>query len=205
MNMYRLITLIVICISFNGYGQVMSASQQDSVMKLIERRIHATKTLSMEFRMVRSLSAMTMALEQNGTIYFQHSDKLRYVLDESDPWIMVVNGSSVFVKDGDKPIQKRGKGMSKLKDFIVSSLNGDTFRNNDFSKSFFATGQAITITLTPKPTQLKKYMKEIRVQLDNQHNVTDFVLVQPNGDSTQYIFSNLKRNTKLEPKLFQLQ
>ena len=185
-------------------GQVLSNKQADSVMKLIDSRIASTTTQVIDFRLVRSFSALTNKVEHDGKIHFQSTEKLRYVLDGDRPWLMVVNGPNVVVKDGDQPAQKRGKGMSKLKDFIVSSLNGETLRNDDFIKKFVVEGSLVTVKLTPKPTQLKKYMKEIQVHFDLNHDVTDFVLLQPNGDSTHYSFSNLIRNSKLDAELFEL-
>jgi len=204
--MYRVITIMILfaLCSDIACGQVLNARQADSVMKLIDSRIGYTTTQVIDFKLVRSFSAMTNEIEHDGTIHFQSPDKLSYVLNGDHPWLMVVNGSNVVVKDGNKPTQKRGKGMSKLKDFIVSSLNGETLRNNDFSKKFVSEGSLVTVKLTPKPTQLKKYMKEIQVRFDSNHDVTDFMLLQPNGDSTHYIFSNLIRNSKLDPELFEL-
>jgi len=204
--MYRVLTIMVLCALFSevACGQVLNTRQADSVMKLIDSRIESTTTQIIDFRLVRSFSALTNKVEHDGIIHFQSPDKLSYVLRGDRPWLMVVDGPDVIVKDGDNPAQKRGKGMSKLKDFIVSSLNGETLRNDDFFKKFVAEGSLVTVKLTPKPTQLKKYMKEIQVHFDSNHDVSDFVLLQPNGDSTHYSFSNLIRNSKLDAELFKL-
>ncbi len=204
--MYRALIIIVLfaLCSEIACGQVLSNKQADSVMKLIDSRRASTTTQVIDFRLVRSFSALTNKVEHDGKIHFQSPDKLCYVLNGDRPWLMVVNGPNVVVKDGDKPAQKRGKGMSKLKDFIVSSLNGETLRNDDFVKKFVVEGSLVTVKLTPKPTQLKKYVKEIQVHFDSNHDVSDFVLLQPNGDSTHYSFSNLIRNSKLDAELFEL-
>ena len=147
---------------------------------------------------------MANSIEQEGKIYFENPDKLRYEIVGNQPWKMTVNGKDVYTQSGTDPVEKSGFAMKKVRDFILNSLNGESLQSKEFSKSFIVEDGILKAVLKPDVEMLKKYVSEITISFNSVHDVTNFVISQPNGNTTLYSFSNLKRNLALKDSLFSL-
>jgi len=75
---------------------------------------------------------------------------------------------------------------------------------DDNLKSFVLVDGQLKVVLKPEVAILKKYVAEITISFNNVYDVTNFVISQPNGNTTRYSFSNLKRNIVLKQSLFSL-
>ncbi len=187
-----------------SFGQQLNKLQSDSVMNLIESRLRSTKSQQLNFTVTKQIKGLANPVVQNGNILFKNPDKLRYNQLGDHPWQMVVDGDEVYTRDGDEKVEKRGKAMSKLKDFIISGINGDALKDKEFERQFLVEDGKLVAVLTPLQGRMKKYVSEIKIEFTDAKDVSDFVVVQPNGNSTHYRFTDLKRNIEIADSQFSL-
>ena len=202
--MCKILVLILMASSWSVFGQTLTTLQTDSVMELIDARVKSTKTQSVDFKLVKNIKGLAKPIEQEGNLFFQNPNQLRYIMEGDRPWKMVVNGKDVYTKSGDEKVKKSGFAMKKVTDFILQSLNGESLKSKEFSKSFVLVDGQLKVVLKPEVAILKKYVAEITISFNNVYDVTNFVISQPNGNTTRYSFSNLKRNIVLKQSLFSL-
>lgn len=201
MNKIWLVILLVI-VTGSAKSQALNGTREDSVMKLIEARLKVTQSQQLDFTLTRKVKGLAEPIVQEGEIHFVNPDKLKYHLKLDQPWLMVVNGNEVYTKEGNGKVEKRGKAISKLKDFIISGINGDALKGKEFNKTFSAKGDIVTATLKPTGNRVAKYIEEVYITFTKHHDVSEFTIVQPNGNTIRYDFRNLKRNLTLADSLF---
>ena len=117
---------------------------------------------------------------------------------------MVMKNQEVYIKDGDSKVQKRGKMMSKASDFIVSAVNGDLMKSEDFKSTASTNDGLVQAQFTPVNKKILNHVSLVKVHFNADHDVKEFVIIQPNGNSVQFSFSNLKRNQDISDSLFVL-
>jgi len=200
------IVLISVCIIIGVQvnAQKLNAVKSDSVLTHLTKRAKSLKSQSMDFNLIKNIKGLQNPISQEGKIYLQNPDKLRYEIVGAKQWKMVVNGKSVYTKAGNSPIEKSGIAMKKVRDFIFKTVNGEALTGKEFSKAIEVKNEVIEVTLTPESGILKKHVAEILIWFNKSHDVTKFRIEQPNGNSTVYSFSNMQRNIVLKESLFSL-
>ncbi len=76
---------------------------------------------------------------------------------------------------------------------------------NEIKETYFVSiKENNTIALIPKNPQFKKYISEIILKLNNKYLVSSIKLIEPSGDYTLIMFSDIETNIDINDSEFGL-
>lgn len=122
------------------------------------------------------------------------------------PYLMVINGSKVLVKDGNKTntiSAKSNKTFQRINQLMMDSMNGNVFNNTDFTIRVFEDDDDYLTEMAPITPQMKNMFSKVNVILKkNSFVVQQVQMFEPSGDYTSIHYNNQKINTPLSDALF---
>lgn len=158
-----------------------TATAQDALLERL-RAANTFETLQLSFVQTRHSQYLTEDLVSEGTMALLAPDHLR--------WEVLKPYHSVFVTQGEIPVQGRRFRIPTEKDFSATALEGED----------------VTVKLVPLRRDLKQFFREIIVHADRKSlRITSALLVTPDGDWTRLEFRNVRTGQPIDPKLFEKQ
>ena len=157
----------------------LAAFAQDALLERL-KAANTFGTLQADFVQTRHSQMLTKDLVSEGTVALQSPDKLRWEVQK--PY------RSVFVTEGEIPVQGRRFRIPTDKDFTATVLEGED----------------VVVKLVPLRRDLKQLFREIIVHADKKSfRIHTALLVTPEGDWTQLEFKNIRTGQSIDPKLFE--
>ena len=205
MNKIRiLIFLLVICnTSFGQYKLVPNTSEFKSLFTTAYTK---TNTIASDFIQVKTLTLLADKITSRGKFYFQKDNKLRMEYISPYPYLMVINGNKVSVKDGQKTSTmsaRSNKLFQRMNQLMMDCMRGSVFDNKDFSVRLFEDNDTYLAEMTPVNSQMGGLFKKVNVILKKANfMVTQVQMFEPAGDYTSIQYNNQKLNTNLPDALF---
>src|SRR5690606_12501775 len=98
----------------------------------------------------------------------------------------------------------KNKLFRSLNSLIVSSIKGDMFDESQFELSYFNIENGYFVRFIPKEKKIKKYISffELKFSEDNAE-VTEIKLIEPNEDYTAIVFKNKQLNPSVSDTVFE--
>lgn len=168
--------VLIVLLACSG---LIARAQEDLLPRIVEANTFTS--LQASFRQVRHSSLMTRDLESRGTVWLQSPDKVR--------WEVTAPFSKVTVYSGEIPSGRRFR-LPTEKDFTAAVLEGDE----------------LSVTLDPVRRDLRDLFRRIVLTLDRKSlRIREVLLVEPDGDWTSIVFSDIRSGIPLDAKLFEKQ
>jgi outer membrane lipoprotein-sorting protein len=189
-----------------------SLSSVDRLRALIERMKIEQKgfvTLVARFEQETSAEMLVEAEESKGTFYYEAPDKVRWQYEEPTPKVIVINGEQLITWYQDLHRAEKvqvGRYSDAVFKYLGASGSLETLMDYfslrvDFPKS----KEPYRIDLVPRYKRVEKRLREMSVSIDGRLFVpVELSYVEPNGDSTHYLFSDFRVNQPLPPTHFDL-
>lgn len=166
------------------------------------------KTISIksDFIQEKNLSLLSDKIVSKGKFWFRKENAVRMEYTTPFQYLMIINGSNVYIKDSQKENKistKSNKLFQQINKVMVDCIKGGALESKDFSTKIFQSGTAYLAELTPVEKNLKSLFKNINIIIDKKDlAVTRIEMHEPSGDNTIIQFTNREMNASIPDALF---
>jgi outer membrane lipoprotein-sorting protein len=155
---------------------------------------------------VKNISVLSEKIKSSGVFYFKKDNMIRWEYQKPYKYIIIYNGSKVFINDDGKTTQfdaKANRIFQEINGTILSSMKGVITENPNFSVSFFKLQNKYLVKLSPKSNDLLKYVTRIEIYFDDKYlAVTEMNIYEKSGDYTNIVFRNREFNKNIPDSIF---
>jgi len=210
--MKKIISSIVLLLFF--FVQVQAQNWQTAKdVPLFKQKLNESnakiQSMKSDFFQEKKLTFMAQKINSKGVMWYKKPDKLRLSYTQPNKYEMVILGSKVLFKNGDK-ISKVDANNNKLfkyiNDLMMSSMKGEVLNNTDFSYQFKENAQSMLVEMKPLKPALATYITQIHLifsKTDWQLNSME--MFEKGGDVTLIKFSNRLINSNFQDEVFKIQ
>lgn len=165
-----------------------------------------TNTIKSDFVQEKNLALLSEKIVSKGKFWFKKENLVRMEYTQPFQYLMVINGTNVYIKDSQKENKistKSNKLFQQINKVIVDCVKGGALESKDFTTKLFEGNNAFLAELTPVNKQMKSMFKDINIYIDKkEYAVSKIEMHEPSGDNTVITFSNRELNTNLADALF---
>lgn len=193
-----------------GLAQNLDPIPPDRLTRILvdaEKNFTAVKTMKTLLTQEKNISIFSETIISKGFCLFKRPDKLR--LEFTDPFksSLMVNGRKVYkyeyfngtwkkINPGNKEI------LGMIMNHITAWMSGRFNDSNLYEISGFSR-PGITILLTPKSDEFKKFIHSFELGLNKELNGLDYIIIHETGkDFTKIRFHHDRLNEKVADNLF---
>ena len=186
-----------------------TATTAAEIAARLEERLRALQTLQARFSQVYYGQPPALPLREKGLFYFQKPDRMRWRYEEPEPKEYLYQEgtfSSYFPEDNQLIIQKLSGEYHETEILLI--LAGQKSLREDYDLELVpasATGKGGVWTLKLKPRAEEEASSEILLEVDaGSRLIRRIVFRDWAGNSSEFVFQDLKADRKLDPGLFEL-
>src|SRR5580692_215009 len=140
------------------------------------RKSFAEATASIEslqsgFSQEKTLTMLSDKIISTGKFWYRKKDKLRMEYIQPYPYLMILSGGKIFVKDGQKENQfsaNSGKIFQQVNRILIDCVSGNMLNNPDFQARIFENAGTFLIEFQPMAKNLKELYKNINIVVDKK-------------------------------------
>lgn len=203
-----LIVFFIVC------GSALSAEEMKPLTVMEQTVVNAklsevaknTTAISSSFRQIKNLNVLSEKINSSGVFYFKKENLIRWEYKKPYRYILIFNGSRVFINDGVKTSRfdaNANRIFQQINSTILASMKGVVTESPDFAVSFFKIRNRFIVKLVPRSDDLLKYISAIEIHFDNRYySVMEVNLYEKSGDNTNIVFTNREFNKPLPDSLF---
>lgn len=165
-----------------------------------------TTTIKSDFIQEKNLSLLSEKITSKGKFWFKKDNLVRMEYTQPFQYLMILNGTNVYVKDSQKENKvsvKSNKLFQQINKIMVDCVKGEALQSSDFTVQIFENNSAYLAELTPVDKNMKKLFRNINMIIEKKgFGVTKIEMHEPSGDNTIISFVNRELNTNLPDALF---
>ncbi|MGJ7030687.1 LolA family protein [Niabella hirudinis] len=193
-------------ISGPAWAQYKPVSNAPAVKARFAAAAQKINSIASDFIQVKNLSMLSEKVTSKGKFYFRKNNLLRMEYTTPYQYLMVINGTKVSIKDGQKT-NRMSTGSSKMfqqaNQLMMDCARGTVFDNPNFSVKLLENSNSYQADMTPVTREMKTLFRSVKVILQK----TDFLvsqvqMVDNKGDQTTITYSGQQLNTNLADALF---
>lgn len=207
--MHRFFTFIIITLFANTvFAQYKLLPNTIAFKTEFAAASSKTNSISSDFTQVKTLALLSEKLTSKGKFYFKKDNLVRMEYTFPYQYLMVINGSRVSIKDGNKTStmsSRSNKMFQQINQLMMDCMRGTVFENKSFSVRLFEDGDTYLAEMTPVTSQMSGLFKKVNVIMKKGNFVVSQVqMFEPSGDYTSMNYSNQKLNVPLADALFSI-
>jgi outer membrane lipoprotein-sorting protein len=177
------------------------------------RKSFAEATASLEsvqsgFTQEKMLTMLSEKINSTGKFWYRKKDKLRMEYTHPYPYLMILSGGKIFVKDGQKENQfsaNSGKIFQQINRILIDCVSGNMLNNPDFQARIFENAGSFLIEFQPLAKNLKELYKNINIVVDKKdYTATVVEMIEVSGDKTIIRFQNKILNAPIPDSVFNI-
>ena len=210
--MKTIITLLTILISVSSYSQTNNFKKVTDTKVIVAKLNEAsksTKTIDSNFKQYKHLDILKDDILSTGHFSFQANDKVRWEYTLPYKYIIIMNGSSMWINDGNKTKKydtNSNKIFKEINDLMIGMLQGKILESDKFELEFYQNKNEVLAKLTPKSGNMKEFLSTMNLYFDKKdYNISKIIMDETSGDYTKIIFTNRKINKELPNSIFLVQ
>lgn len=198
-----LTTFLFSSAQYSGYKTVNNTSIFISQFTAATSKI---KTINSNFTQVKNLSLLKDKITSKGKFYFKNPQQVR--MDYAAPlnYTVVINGSKVTIKDGDKTSSmsaKSNKVFQQINQLMLDCAKGNILSNKSFSTQLYENNDNYLAEMKPVTKEMKHIFSKVIVTIHkNDFLVSKLQMEELNGDKTVITYTNQIINTAINDALF---
>ena len=173
---------------------------------LYKAKSAAIITIKSDFLQEKRISMLNNTLNSTGSFIFKKNNKLRMEYTKPYPYLFVMNGDHILMKN-DQKITNVAVNSNKLFKMIsqitIDCVTGNVMNSKDFDIQISENDKFYFLVLNPNQKMIKSLFNEIDLIITkNDFTVDKIELKEISGDCTTLIFSNKKINTPVPDEVF---
>lgn len=165
-----------------------------------------TSSIKSDFIQEKNLSLLAEKITSKGKFWFRKENLVRMEYTQPFQYLMILNGTNVYVKDSQKENKvsvKSNKLFQQINKIMVDCVKGEALESPDFTVKIFENNTSCLAELTPADKSMKKLFRNINMIIEKKaFGVTKIEMHEPSGDNTIISFVNRELNTNLPDALF---
>lgn len=184
------------------------AETSEGILKLIKDKSSSVKSIVADFQQVKSSAYISKDIKTDGKFYYLFPDKVCLKNDEDN--YLLMNGENFVISTGGDKMAANNKSnpmVSNLGNLLKSCVTGDFAsivenKKNQLKVEETLDRYILTITLAGSA---KRFFSEVElIYFKHDASLEKLKMVEKNGDSTVYTFSNHKFNMQIDNSVFKI-
>ena len=188
---------------YPGYKLLADAASFQAQFTIASQK---TNTIKSDFVQEKNLSLLAEKIVSKGKFWFRKENAVRMEYTQPFQYLMIINGSNVYIKDNQKENKistKSNKLFQQINKIIIDCVNGKALQGSDFKVRIFEGGTAYLAELSPVDKNLKTFFSHVNMIIEKKdYAVSRIEMHEPSGDDTSISFINRQFNTPLADALF---
>ena len=210
--MIKTIAVLILMLShFPGLAQYAGytlSSHPEEFRKSFADATASIESVQSGFTQEKTLTMLSEKMNSSGKFWYKKKDKLRMEYIHPYPYIMILNGGKIFVKDGQKENQfsaNSNKVFQQVNRILIDCISGNMLNNPDFQARIFENAGTFLIELQPTAKNLKELYKNINIVIDKkEYTATIVEMIEVSGDKTIIRFQNKILNAPISDSVFNI-
>ena len=153
-----------------------------------------------------TLSLLAEKIVSKGKFWFKKENAVRMEYTQPFQYLMIINGSNVYIKDSQKENKistKSNKLFQQINTIMIDCVNGKALQSKDFKVRTFEGKTTFMAELSPVNKNLKTLFSNINMIIEKKdYAVSRIEMHEPSGDNTSIHFVNRQFNIPLADALF---
>jgi outer membrane lipoprotein-sorting protein len=184
------------------------ADQLNNLLKNIENNFSKIKTLKTMLTQEKSIALFSKIIISKGFCLFKSPDRLRLEFIEPFKSSIVINDDQILKYEFfNEKWQKLDTGQTELSllimENITSWLKGE-FNNPALYEIYAFNGNNLTLTLTPKAEEFKRFISMFELGLNHEMNGLEYIIIHESKDNyTKIYFHNDVVNKDIPDFIFE--
>ena len=208
--MIKTLVLVILILSYSpGQAQYLGytlSNHPETFRKSFAEASATTESIQSGFSQEKSLTMLSEKMNSTGKFWYRKKDKLRMEYIHPYPYLMILNGGKIFVKDGQKENQfsaNSSKIFKQVNRILIDCVSGNMLNNPDFQARIFENAGSFLIEFQPMAKNLKELYKNINIVIDKkEYTATIVELIEVTGDKTIIRFQNKVLNAPIPDSVF---
>ncbi|MCC6288251.1 MAG: outer membrane lipoprotein carrier protein LolA [Chitinophagaceae bacterium] len=200
---FALLFTVAVQAQYSGYKPVTDAAAFKTQFAEASKKTNSIKS---DFVQEKNLSLLAEKIISKGKFWFKKDNLVRMEYTQPFQYLMILNGTNVYVKDSQKENKvsvKSNKLFQQINKIMVDCVKGEALESSDFTVKIFENNTGYLAALTPVDKNMKKLFKNINMIIEKKSfGVTKIEMHEPSGDNTIINFVNRELNTNLPDALF---
>jgi outer membrane lipoprotein-sorting protein len=210
--MIKTIALVILIFSCSPgqaqYPGYTLSNHPETFRKSFAEASATTESLQSGFSQEKSLTMLSEKMNSTGKFWYRKKDKLRMEYIHPYPYLMILNGGKIFVKDGQKENQfsaNSSKIFQQVNRILIDCVSGNMLNNPDFQARIFENTGSFLIEFQPMAKNLKELYKNINIVIDKkEYTATIVEMIEVTGDKTIIRFQNKVLNAPIPDSVFNI-
>jgi outer membrane lipoprotein carrier protein len=197
------LSLVIALLAFPAGLVRAAADPLKGALDRLQERYESTKTLAADFTQTVESQTLSAPLESHGTVAFQKPNRMRWDYAPPDAQTIVGDGESLWIYQPDQnQVIKAPLGEAFQAATPVTFLAGLGRVERDFDASLVKDAKDVSVLKLVPKTDAGIGTLFLTVRKADA-SVEEAKITDPLGTTTRIRFSNEKRNTPLDSKLFE--
>ena len=193
-----------------GVAPAKTPSTLDEVLKEVQKRQSAVKSLQADFKQEKILALLAQPQLSRGTFAYEKPDRVRWNYSDPNPVTMLIAGgrmTTYYPKLGRAESIEVGRFQDRIFKYMgAANAIGELTTWFNFRFSDRKGDTTWKLELLPKTSQVSKRVKHITIWIDRKSFMTSkFEYVEADGDVTTYEFTSIRVNETVPPSTFKLE
>jgi outer membrane lipoprotein-sorting protein len=190
---------------YPGYTEVKNA---ESFKKSFLASTSATESIQADFIQEKTLTMLSEKIVSSGKFCFRKKDRLRMEYVQPYPYLLILNGGKIYVRDGQKE-SKISAGSNpvfqQVNRILIDCVSGNMLDNPEFQYRIFENAGSWLIEFKPMASNLKEHYKNINIVLDKKDFTASAIgIYDATGDKTIMRFQNKQLNAQIPDSQFNI-
>jgi len=183
----------------------LSSSEAAALKKQVQDQAQKTQTMTVDFVQLKHMDFLSNDIETSGNLAFKKPNLVKWQYTNPFKYSVLFKDKTLYIDDDGKKSDvnlSSNKLFGQLNNFIVNSITGDLFQENEFEITYFKTNEGNEVVFVPKDSKLKKYLSQFHIFFNGEAFVTKVKMVEPSGDYTTIVFTNRNMNKPIADAVF---
>ncbi|MBE7509566.1 MAG: outer membrane lipoprotein carrier protein LolA [Bacteroidia bacterium] len=180
------------------------ADSKDFILRLKEQS-QQNKTIKADFTEERYMSVLKELQKSSGIFYYKKDNMLRWEKTAPSSYIFISADNKVKVRESDKvkDVSSVNQVIGRIKDLMLTLVNGNFNDSKQFEPSYFQTAQSYIVKLKPRNKRMSNSFEYIQLSFNKKNMLLDELsFFEKSGDKNVMKFSNQRVNIPLADTLF---
>ncbi len=203
--MHNICYLILLFFFVTQAQDEMSVSEASVLREKVKNRAVITKTITSDFVQYKHLNFLSDDIVTKGSLVFKVPNLVKWSYINPFAYTIIFKNSNLYINDEGQKSNvnlSSNKLFKQFNEFIVNSIKGDMFDENNFEINYFKDKLYSDVRFVPLNNKIANYIKRIHIYFNSKGDVVEMKMIEPSGDFTRVVFVNRVLNQTVPDALF---
>ena len=205
-----ILTVILLCDSVTAQDATykpIAKTEIPSYIAKIEKASASLASLQCSFTQKKIINVLAESVVSKGKLLYKKENKLCWEYVSPYYYLFALNGDKVSIKNDKSISQFDTKSNALFKEIsllLINSISGAGLIDpKKFDVVFYESATTVQARLTPKNKALKSILSTITLHFEKtSYLVHTIEMIEPSGDATTIVFSEVKLNQPISDEEF---